>query len=90
MKISREARTCVRSPAARAERGAVGRGIFHGGCLTGPNHSGVELHGFLSDRVKVAAREGEYTVFGYKGTQVRDQIHSADVVAAATVAAIRS
>jgi CDP-paratose 2-epimerase len=57
-------------------------GIFRGGCLTGPNHSGVELHGFLSYLVKVAVRGDEYTVFGYKGKQVRDQIHSADVIAA--------
>ncbi|MDQ3516744.1 MAG: NAD-dependent epimerase/dehydratase family protein [Gemmatimonadota bacterium] len=57
-------------------------GIFRGGCLTGPNHSGVELHGFLSYLAKVAVKDEEYTVFGYKGKQVRDQIHSADVVAA--------
>jgi CDP-paratose 2-epimerase len=57
-------------------------GIFRGGCLTGPNHSGVELHGFLSYLVKVAVRNEEYTVYGYKGKQVRDQIHSADVIAA--------
>jgi CDP-paratose 2-epimerase len=57
-------------------------GIFRGGCLTGPNHSGVELHGFLSYLAKVAARDGEYTVFGYKAKQVRDQIHCADVIAA--------
>jgi CDP-paratose 2-epimerase len=57
-------------------------GIFRGGCLTGPSHSGVELHGFLNYLVKVAVRGDEYTVFGYKGKQVRDQIHSADVVAA--------
>ena len=57
-------------------------GIFRGGCLTGPNHSGVELHGFLSYLVKVAVRDGVYTIFGYKGKQVRDQIHSADVIAA--------
>ncbi|MEO7648089.1 MAG: NAD-dependent epimerase/dehydratase family protein [Gemmatimonadaceae bacterium] len=57
-------------------------GIFRGGCLTGPNHSGVELHGFLSYLAKVAARGDEYRVFGYKAKQVRDQIHSADVVAA--------
>jgi CDP-paratose 2-epimerase len=56
-------------------------GIFRGGCLTGPNHTGVGLHGFLSYLVKVAVRNEEYTVFGYKGKQVRDQIHSADVVA---------
>lgn len=55
---------------------------FRGGCLTGPNHSGVELHGFLSYLVKVATTERPYTIFGYKGKQVRDQIHSADVVAA--------
>ena len=55
---------------------------FRGGCLTGPHHSGVELHGFLSYLVHVALREGDYTIFGYKGKQVRDQIHSADVVAA--------
>jgi CDP-paratose 2-epimerase len=57
-------------------------GIFRGGCLTGPRHSAVELHGFLSYLVKVALRDEEYTVFGYKGKQVRDQIHSADVIAA--------
>jgi len=55
---------------------------FRGGCLTGPNHSGVELHGFLSFLVKVAARAGTYTIHGYKGKQVRDQIHSVDVVSA--------
>jgi CDP-paratose 2-epimerase len=55
---------------------------FRGGCLTGPSHSGVELHGFLSYLIKVAANNKEYTVFGYKGKQVRDQIHSSDVVAA--------
>ena len=57
-------------------------GVFRGGCLTGANHSGVELHGFLSYLVKVAAQDGEYTVFGYKAKQVRDQIHSFDVIAA--------
>ncbi len=57
-------------------------GAFRGGCLTGPHHSGVELHGFLSYLVHVALREGEYTIFGYKGKQVRDQIHSADVIEA--------
>jgi CDP-paratose 2-epimerase len=55
---------------------------FRGGCLTGPHHSGVELHGFLSYLVHVALREGDYTVFGHQGKQVRDQIHSADVIAA--------
>lgn len=57
-------------------------GIFRGGCLTGPQHSGVELHGFLSYLVKVALAEGCYTIFGYKGKQVRDNIHSHDVVRA--------
>ncbi|HUO09129.1 MAG TPA: NAD-dependent epimerase/dehydratase family protein [Phycisphaerae bacterium] len=55
-------------------------GIFRGGCLTGPQHSGVELHGFLNYLVMVALREGPYTVYGYKGKQVRDQIHSHDVI----------
>jgi CDP-paratose 2-epimerase len=59
-------------------------GIFRGGCLTGPNHAGVERHGFLSHLVKVAVRDDEYAVMGYKGKQVRDQIHSADVIAAMT------
>ena len=57
-------------------------GIFRGGCLTGPHHSGVELHGFLNYLVLVALREGPYTIFGYKGKQVRDQIHSHDVITA--------
>ena len=57
-------------------------GTFRGGCLTGPHHSGVELHGFLSYLVHTALREGDYTIFGYKGKQVRDQIHSADVISA--------
>jgi CDP-paratose 2-epimerase len=55
-------------------------GIFRGGCLTGPHQSGVELHGFLNYLVAVALREGPYTIFGYKGKQVRDQIHSWDVI----------
>lgn len=55
-------------------------GVFRGGCLTGPSHSGVELHGFLNYLVLVALREGPYTIFGYKGKQVRDQIHSFDVI----------
>lgn len=55
-------------------------GIFRGGCLTGPQHSGVELHGFLNYLVYVALREGPYSIFGYKGKQVRDQIHSYDVI----------
>jgi CDP-paratose 2-epimerase len=58
-------------------------GVFRGGCLTGPNHSGVQLHGFLSYLVKVAMAGKTYTVFGYKGKQVRDNIHSFDVVRAA-------
>jgi CDP-paratose 2-epimerase len=57
-------------------------GIFRGGCLTGPNHSGVELHGFLSYLVRVAFSGRTYTVYGYKGKQVRDNIHSNDVIAA--------
>lgn len=57
-------------------------GIFRGGCLTGEHHSGVQLHGFLSYLVKVAKTGGQYTIIGYKGKQVRDQIHSADVLAA--------
>jgi CDP-paratose 2-epimerase len=52
---------------------------LRGGCLTGPNHSGVELHGFLSYLVKCNVQEREYKVFGYKGKQVRDNIHSEDV-----------
>ncbi len=52
---------------------------LRGGCLTGPNHSGVELHGFLSYLIKVNVTEGAYTVFGYKGKQVRDNIHAFDV-----------
>ncbi|MEP6536190.1 MAG: NAD-dependent epimerase/dehydratase family protein [Bryobacteraceae bacterium] len=52
---------------------------LRGGCLTGPNHSGVELHGFLSYLVKCNVEEREYSVFGYKGKQVRDNIHSEDV-----------
>jgi CDP-paratose 2-epimerase len=57
-------------------------GIFRGGCLTGPKHSGVELHGFLNYLVKVALAGGTYRIFGYKGKQVRDNIHSLDVVRA--------
>lgn len=57
-------------------------GIFRGGCLTGEHHSGVQLHGFLSYLVKVARAGETYTIFGYKGKQVRDQIHSSDVLAA--------
>jgi CDP-paratose 2-epimerase len=52
---------------------------LRGGCLTGPNHSGVELHGFLSYLVKCNLEDREYRIFGYKGKQVRDNIHSEDV-----------
>ena len=52
---------------------------LRGGCLTGPNHSGVELHGFLSYLIKVNVSKLQYKVFGYKGKQVRDNIHSYDV-----------
>jgi CDP-paratose 2-epimerase len=52
---------------------------LRGGCLTGPNHSGVELHGFLSYLVKTNVTGGTYKVFGYKGKQVRDNIHARDV-----------
>lgn len=54
---------------------------LRGGCLTGPNHTGVELHGFLSYLVKCNLEGKSYTVFGYKGKQVRDNIHSEDVAA---------
>jgi CDP-paratose 2-epimerase len=53
---------------------------FRGGCLTGPGHSGAELHGFLSYLMKCAVTGKPYTVFGYKGKQVRDNIHSYDLV----------
>ncbi len=56
--------------------------VFRGGCLTGPNHSGTKLHGFLAYLMKCVATREPYTVFGYKGKQVRDNIHSADLVAA--------
>ena len=52
---------------------------LRGGCLTGPNHSGVELHGFLSYLVRCNLEGREYKIFGYKGKQVRDNIHSEDV-----------
>lgn len=54
---------------------------LRGGCLTGPNHSGVELHGFLSYLIRCNLEERTYRVFGFKGKQVRDNIHSADVTA---------
>ncbi len=53
---------------------------FRGGCLTGPCHSGTELHGFLSFLMKCALTGEHYTVFGYKGKQVRDNIHSEDLI----------
>ncbi len=56
--------------------------VFRGGCLTGPNHSGVELHGFLSYLVKCVVNDKPYTIYGYKGKQVRDNIHSHDVIMA--------
>ena len=56
-------------------------GVFRGGCLTGPRHSGAELHGFLAYLMKCAATGREYKIFGYRGKQVRDNIHSADLVA---------
>jgi CDP-paratose 2-epimerase len=55
-------------------------GVFRGGCLTGPNHAGTQLHGFLSYLVKCAMTDSHYTIFGYKGKQVRDNIHSYDLV----------
>lgn len=55
-------------------------GVFRGGCLTGPQHSAVELHGYLAYIVRCAQQRKYYTIFGYKGKQVRDQIHSYDVV----------
>lgn len=55
-------------------------GVFRGGCLTGPNHAGAELHGFLSYLMKCAIYKKHYTIFGYKGKQVRDNIHSYDLI----------
>jgi CDP-paratose 2-epimerase len=56
--------------------------VFRGGCLTGPFHSAVALHGFLAYMVRVALRGETYNIIGYKGKQVRDQIHSEDVIRA--------
>ncbi|MDA9731512.1 NAD-dependent epimerase/dehydratase family protein [Candidatus Pelagibacter sp.] len=53
---------------------------FRGGCITGPNHSGAELHGFLSYLVKQSLSERKYSLIGYKGKQVRDNIHSYDLI----------
>jgi CDP-paratose 2-epimerase len=61
---------------------ALRTGVFRGGCLTGPSHSGVQMHGFLNYLVKCAKARETYTIIGYKGKQVRDQIHSYDVVQA--------
>src|SRR6185436_10968643 len=55
-------------------------GTFRGGCLTGPSHSGAELHGFLAYLVRCAITGKSYTIYGYKGKQVRDNIHSTDLV----------
>jgi CDP-paratose 2-epimerase len=57
-------------------------GIFRGGCLTGPSHAGAELHGFLSYLIKCFILKKPYTIFGYNGKQVRDNIHSYDLVSA--------
>lgn len=57
-------------------------GVFRGGCLTGPAHSGAMLHGFLSYLIKTIAADNTYTIFGYKGKQVRDNIHVSDLVSA--------
>jgi CDP-paratose 2-epimerase len=57
-------------------------GVFRGGCLTGPNHSGTQLHGFLAYLMKCTVTGTPYTVFGYRGKQVRDNIHSADLIRA--------
>jgi len=54
--------------------------VFRGGCLTGPMHSSAELHGFLAYLVKCIVNETPYTIFGYKGKQVRDNIHSKDLI----------
>jgi CDP-paratose 2-epimerase len=55
---------------------------FRGGCLTGPAHSGAELHGFLAYVAKCSVQNKKYTIFGYKGKQVRDNIHSNDLIRA--------
>jgi CDP-paratose 2-epimerase len=61
---------------------AMKTACFRGGCLTGPNHSGTQLHGFLAYLMKCTVTGAPYTVFGYKGKQVRDNIHSADLISA--------
>ncbi len=55
-------------------------GVFRGGCLTGPNHSGAPLHGFLAYLMQCAITQKQYTIFGYQGKQVRDNIHSLDLI----------
>tara|TARA_R100000152_G_C6781539_1_gene216244 strand:- start:6395 stop:6880 length:486 start_codon:yes stop_codon:yes gene_type:complete len=55
-------------------------GIFRGGCLTGPDHSGVELHGFLAYLTKCIHQNKHYKIFGYKGKQVRDNIDASDLI----------
>jgi CDP-paratose 2-epimerase len=55
---------------------------FRGGCLTGPSHSGTQLHGFLAYLMRCTVTEKPYTVYGYKGKQVRDNIHSSDLIRA--------
>jgi len=57
-------------------------GCFRGGCLTGPNHSGTQLHGFLAYLMKCTVTGSPYTIFGYKRKQVRDNIHSNDLIRA--------
>ncbi len=57
-------------------------GVFRGGCLTGPNHSGTQLHGFLAYLMKCTVSSRPYKVFGYQGKQVRDNIHSLDLIRA--------
>ncbi len=54
-------------------------GVFRGGCLTGPQHAAVDLHGYLAYIVRCAVLEKPYTIYGYKGKQVRDQLHAHDV-----------
>lgn len=56
--------------------------IFRGGCLTGPSHSGAELHGFLAYLIQCAVKNKPYNIYGYKGKQVRDNIHSKDLIKA--------
>ncbi len=57
-------------------------GVFRGGCLTGPAHAGAELHGFLAYLMQCIVEKKQYRIFGYEGKQVRDNIHSADLVSA--------